>query len=380
MWQSTDSIVDIILLLFALEIIATLGFIVFIYFLKIFKWLSRDDKEKIREDVEKIILFRIEDNTMMTKTDLKALKKNILITLGCAEHFDDKHNSLSYWKFLRTQVINDVFSEEMRTLYKSKNMLKRYFSAKLFLYAYQESDSQKVVTLIRDKALFIAVTASKVGFKFTSELLINEAIDEFYKCRRLQKSVLSSIAAGSSEASRNIVIERLFRENDLYIRSFCYSIMMQFPSDEKIHDKITRLIKTATTHVLPPFHIVQHLSEAIPRDLNSNVLDLRIAALNYAGHNGAYHSLVTPYLDAPEWQLRAAAAKIMGKTHDESSANKLAELLTDKEWWVRMRAAQALVRLGPKGIHILKEQTIEHDKFAYEAATQALLDIHEGNN
>ena len=375
-----DMIVDIILLLFALEIIATILFIIFIYLLKIYKWFTKNDKEELRETIEKSILFRIEDNTPLSKQDLKAFKKDSLVSLKVAEHFDAKNQPLSYWKHLRTQIINETLVPKMRKLYKSRNMIKRYKAAKLFLYHFEESDTQKVLDLVKDSALFIAVTASRVGFKFTSDILINSSIDVFYHFRRLQKSVLSSIAADSSLESRNIVILRLFNEKDPYIKCFCYSIMMQFPTDERLPDKFTRIVKIVTTHILPPFQIVQHLSEAIPRDLNSNVLDLRMAALKYAGHNPAYYYLVPPYLDAPEWQLRAAAAQIVGEVKDESVVEKLSDLLRDKEWWVRMRSAQALVRLGAKGIHILKSQSIEHDQYAYEAATQALLDVHEGNN
>jgi hypothetical protein len=380
MEQSMDMIVDIILLLFALEIIATILFIIFIYVLKVFKWFTRNDKEELRENLEKIILFRIEDKTPLSKPDLKVFKEDSFISLKVAEHFDEKNQPLSYWKHLRQQIINEIFVPKMRKFYKSSNMIKRYKAAKLFLYYFEESDTQKVLSLIEDPALFIAVTASRVGFKFTSDILINSAIDIFYHFRRLQKSVLSSIAADSSVESRNIVIMRLFNEKDAYIKCFCYSIMMQFPIEENLPDKFTRFVKTVTTHILPPFQIVQHLSEAIPRDLDSNVLDLRMAALKYAGHNPGYYHLVPPYLNAPEWQLRAAAAQIAGETKDISQVEKLSDLLKDKEWWVRMRAAQALVRIGTKGIQILKSQSIEHDQYAYEAATQALLDVHEGNN
>ncbi|MFI4956573.1 MAG: HEAT repeat domain-containing protein [Gammaproteobacteria bacterium] len=362
-----DSIVDIILILFVIEIIATLGFISFIYAYKVYRSLTKGDKEILREDVEKILLFRSAENSALSKNDYKVLSRDALITLKVAEHLNYKNQEL----------IQHVFLMKMRVLYNSKNMLNRYTAAKLFLYHYEKTDADKVIRLIKDPAIFISVPAARVGFKFSCAQLINEAINVFYKFRRLQKSVLSSIAENAPESSRIIVIERLLMEEDAYVKCFCYAIMMHFPPAESLSEKLTRIVKTLTTQVLPPFHIIQHLSEAIPRDLDSNVLDLKLAALKYAGHNPGYYHFVPKYLNAPEWQLRAAAAKIVGNMHDVSESDALASLLRDKEWWVRIRAAQSLVSLGRTGIQILKSQSPNIDKYAYEAANQALLDIHK---
>jgi HEAT repeat protein len=46
-----------------------------------------------------------------------------------------------------------------------------------------------------------------------------------------------------------------------------------------------------------------------------------------------------------DWQVRVQAVKALGRIGDRSDTARLALLLADREWWVRYRAAQALVEL-----------------------------------
>jgi len=54
---------------------------------------------------------------------------------------------------------------------------------------------------------------------------------------------------------------------------------------------------------------------------------------------------VRSHLRHPDWRVRVQVAKALGRMGDRSDISRLSELLRDRQWWVRYRAAQALVGL-----------------------------------
>lgn len=72
------------------------------------------------------------------------------------------------------------------------------------------------------------------------------------------------------------------------------------------------------------------------------------------------------------WQVRAQSAAGLGATGAVRAAESLRSALNDKSWWVRLRAALSLRRLGPVGAEILRRVTPEEDRYAYEMARYIL--------
>ena len=78
-------------------------------------------------------------------------------------------------------------------------------------------------------------------------------------------------------------------------------------------------------------------------------------------------------LDHPEWFVRVAAARALGRLGTADDAPRLTASLSDRSWWVRYRAAQALC-----GLPTMDEPTLEAlgarltDRFARDMLRQAL--------
>lgn len=77
-----------------------------------------------------------------------------------------------------------------------------------------------------------------------------------------------------------------------------------------------------------------------------------------------------------DWRIRAKAATALGELRDTGSLDLLANSLTDPAWWVRRNSAAALAAI-PGGTALLYEALSSADRFAADAAAEALVDMGE---
>jgi HEAT repeat protein len=76
------------------------------------------------------------------------------------------------------------------------------------------------------------------------------------------------------------------------------------------------------------------------------------------------------------WYVRMQAAKLLGRVGQERDLPLLEHLLGDREWWVRYRAAQAIVSLpfvGPGALRALRDR--QTDAFAGDMMQQAMAEV-----
>lgn len=79
------------------------------------------------------------------------------------------------------------------------------------------------------------------------------------------------------------------------------------------------------------------------------------------------------YLDHPVWYVRAQAATVLGRIGIEDDAMRLVKMLSDREWWVRYRAAHALTEMPSMEFadfaRLIQETT---DKYAGDIISQVM--------
>lgn len=79
------------------------------------------------------------------------------------------------------------------------------------------------------------------------------------------------------------------------------------------------------------------------------------------------------FLQAEDWRVRVQAALALGRVGDAEDRTALAALLTDSQWWVRYRAAQALLELpGASHEGMLEVLARQTDPFARDMLSQVL--------
>lgn len=76
------------------------------------------------------------------------------------------------------------------------------------------------------------------------------------------------------------------------------------------------------------------------------------------------------------WFVRMQAASLLGRSGRREDYGVLEPLLSDQEWWVRYRSAQAIVKLpflGPKALRKLLQR--QQDRYAQDILRQAMAEV-----
>jgi HEAT repeat protein len=104
-------------------------------------------------------------------------------------------------------------------------------------------------------------------------------------------------------------------------------------------------------------------------------IEVKLAAVHALGRIGVPLVLgsLLDVFDSEDWRLRAKTATALGDIGDQTVIPDLSNRLGDSNWWVRRNTAAALARI-PGGTDALYEALDSNDKFARDAAAEALFD------
>src|SRR6266480_1002654 len=151
---------------------------------------------------------------------------------------------------------------------------------------------------------------------------------------------------------------------------------------DRISEPLARAVLLAPEPHQPgliPFLALCHYSSALPtlrRLLREPHPDEFTApCLQVFDNFGDLQNLPLLYrcLTHPRWHVRATAASCVGKMGRWTDQVTLAPLLTDRQWWVRYRAAQAIVGLSPGDDQRLSDiHSTLSDRDARDILTQAI--------
>lgn len=157
-------------------------------------------------------------------------------------------------------------------------------------------------------------------------------------------------------------------------------------------DLVSRPLTDAVMHAPPeamqrliPYLETCHDAVTLPavRQLLENPPDDKVIGpcLNVIGksRDAKDLKLVRHYLAHARWHVRAHAAACLGRIGTREDEEKLVALLADPEWWVRYRAAQAIVDLPSSSmqrIHKLKEEL--GDRYARDILEQVIAEKRLG--
>ncbi|MFW6181238.1 MAG: HEAT repeat domain-containing protein, partial [Spirochaetota bacterium] len=139
------------------------------------------------------------------------------------------------------------------------------------------------------------------------------------------------------------VLPSFGREASPYLKPFLQPGRLQ-------PEKLVLLLKVAAD-----FKAAESLEELDRIYRTSGNLDVRISALNAIGKINDLAAVKTMFdaLHGDQWELRAAACRIVGEMSLKGAVHRLLPLITDRSWHVRRNAVIALASLGRLGVTAL---------------------------
>jgi len=193
------------------------------------------------------------------------------------------------------------------------------------------SDQKILMHLLEDDTPVVAMNAVRIVGMAPNEQLINRLLDIFAHSRRVQYDLFRILLTEASLNMAALVIKRLGTEQNPQTRGLCYRMLIDLPK---------------TTIPIPN----------LTQDIDSDYLDLSLAALAFCvyARQENFEQALANAVQSPIWQIRARAAKLIGKNCKDTKVLLLQPLLNDENTWVRFRAAEALVNLGKIGIDLLQ--------------------------
>lgn len=168
----------------------------------------------------------------------------------------------------------------------------------------------------------------------------------------------------------------LFIAREEWALSLAAGILQQ--ATEPAAAALTRLLPQLGEDKLPrALRIAEALHLALPGAVLGAALRSPSMPVVIAGLRGVRTPETLPEVRAllahADWQVRVQAARALGRVGERADAERLVQLLGDREWWVRYRAAEALLELpalSRADLDVLRASLT--DRFAADMLSQAM--------
>lgn len=318
------------------------------YAVKIYSYYQPVYYLKVYNKLEQLLLEWMEHPTSFNVSSILRYKRDIELLTMVINKFDQSKKNKK-WEHVRSKLMDIVVMPYAELLARSKDWNKRYIACLALQLSMKNINESLLKSLINDPVPLVAINAVIIAIKMNSQQLIDAVIDTFADSRRLQQSLYTQVISSAELTIIPLIMNRLARERNPYIKAFCYRTLAHLP-------------------------YTADQCETLSADFEIDNLDLKLSILTYMAH--IYPEAAIPFfkqkLHDERWEIRARVAKLLGEVGKGFSAELLEDSLKDPTWWVRINAAEALVKLGKKGIDILKKQRPDVDQFAYDVATRVL--------
>lgn len=347
---------DLIKAIAMLQVVLILLLLVTLYLVRLYFSLRQHHEKNEEANIAARLRTLLEDKTPLSRKDIASLTGDIGFVLSFLEETKKSPNQQNVYAHLQPLLSNKVLLPYARRKFNAWRWMKRYWSAWCFSFGFEKEDELRLKRLIQDKSNLVSLLASKIAFQSEHPQLIHTVIDTFAHGRRLQQSVYAEITVKKSQRVTQIILNHLARQTSQPTKMFSYKLLKWLPA--------------------PP-----EIPLCAKIDLKENSVDLTIAILQFiaAIDSPDKEQLLYDQARSPHWEVRAVCATLLKAFKTKQSYAYLEDMLSDSEWWVRINAAHALTHMGAKGIACLNNQEYSRDRFAYDAAKEALSQIECDN-
>lgn len=305
--------------------------------------------EHKKNKLKNFILNELKNSHFNSSAILKQCK-NIM---SAYEAYEELNLSASAdWKSCAQKFVNQVLTPLAKKKYNNRSWVSRYYSAKIFSISDIECESQ-ILSLLKDRVKIVNFEAIRAGGVKATQKICDALINIIAGNRRKSYGLYFYLLPEISEEIPDFVYQRLQSENNPYVRSICYSLLLKYRSPLALR--------------------------AVDADYQSDIVDLKIEAIKYMAtfDKARFEQKIKDMVSSQYWQAKVVMLQQMRKLEMKDQSNIVKELLSDKVWWVRLNAALTLKAFGEVGIAILKAISSQDDKFAFEIAKYVLHEYSE---
>jgi HEAT repeat protein len=246
-------------------------------------------------------------------------------------------------------------------------------------FGYAQDDHEQVRSLSERKRLGAMRRLYVVATEADREVLLEHANHD-YLSRILAAQTLARV--GTSEDIVKI-LEGLEIRTQM-MEAPVHAVLEELTTDQLryVFTRWKQFESARVRRILLVVAATQNLAEvgvALEQAAQSDDMEVRIgacaAAASLPDHDA--RDLLINALDDADWQVRARAAKALGRRRETAAIEPLEQALKDRAFWVRQDAAMALREIGQRGLDRL-QHVADHcdDRYAAESASQELQRYH----
>lgn len=323
-------------------------FIVLIAFVYKFYYSSKAKRLKlisnqVRDYFDNIIRSQSSFSEGSFNSDWRKLEVLLPIIL----EYNSKETSPA-WQAAQKEFVNSILLPLAREAATDRYWVNRMLAAQSFQFDTQLQDTKYILKLLDDKIPLIHLHAAMAAIIDGNKDGIFHLIEIMAKYNHYSHSIYLQLFHEDIKYIPDFVTEFLVESKDPQIRWVCYEILIKYP----------------------PIKDLGYIEE----DIKSENQELQINAIKY--YKYALGEKAVPklleLLETQKWGARVICLHSLGSLKALSALPEIEKCLHDHVWWVRTAAAQALKQMGEPGLAILNAQSVETDRYAYDAAMHAL--------
>jgi len=300
-----------------------------------------------------------------------------------------RHRLLKKWRPKITQVMlgdssnmpvlprNEVcvFLEEWNRMFgtvRGNNLAQLQNMAKKFKIYYFAISMIKTRS-VHDKLLAIITLGHMQEYSAWDEL--TELLDD-------ESSVISVTAARAlmwidSKHAVELIAPKIMARNDWTWSNVAHVLRQANPI--QVCEHIANLVVNAPAEAQPGLlrylestHCLQ-LTDVINNILSTTEDDRVASVCLHITQDPNSLKTIRQYTSHPRWHVRMHAASALGRLGGKSDLKLLLNMVEDENWWVRYRAAQAIINIPQQNIETLKQiRDTQSDKYAKDILTHVI--------
>lgn len=209
---------------------------------------------------------------------------------------------------------------------------------------------EKLVKCLEDDSPIISITAARAVMRIDPQLGVEKVIP---KIMSRQDWVQGNVAALLGEAGP-AVVSRPLGEATLQ-------------ANDAVAPRMARLLADVSPSAAAPV-----IRELLSGNHDEHLISTCLQVLTERSELDVVRRL----LQHPRWHVRMHSASAIGRLGSDEDRSRLLPLLSDAQWWVRYRAAQALSALFSNDLVVLgKVRDAQEDGFARDILAQVLAEM-----